>query len=400
MILNIVIIAAIILASVVQFSRSFLQSSLWRATVTPLASIIGSGFLVLAPILVYAYGSKAPFVMGALVLGAYLFGSAIRFNIAVRNAPVSFHDFIAEKLEIGASWALAFAFMISVTYYLNLFGAFGLSLTPFDSAANAKLLSSVIFVIILAVGYTRGFSALEKMEYAAVTFKLAIIAGLLLGLSYYCYAKAVNSTLVLHPPQLTGWAAITLAFGLIITVQGFETSRYLDDEYDAAVRIRSMRLAQLVAAAIYTIYITLFAFSFEHEEFQLTETAIIDVMGIVAPILPWILVAGALAAQFSAAIADTSGSGGLIAELTKGRISPRNGYVLLVITGLVLTWSADVFQIISYASRAFALYYTLQAAIGARMAFLLPNQRCRGFLFLLLVIFGILIVGFGDAVEV
>ena len=91
MILNIVIIAAIILASVVQFSRSFLQSSLWRATVTPLASIIGSGFLVLAPILVYAYGSKAPLVMGALVLGAYLFGSAIRFNIAVRNAPVSFH---------------------------------------------------------------------------------------------------------------------------------------------------------------------------------------------------------------------------------------------------------------------------------------------------------------------
>ena len=161
-----------------------------------------------------------------------------------------------------------------------------------------------------------------------------------------------------------------------------------------------MRLAQLVAAAIYTIYITLFAFSFEHEEFQLTETAIIDVMGIVAPILPWILVAGALAAQFSAAIADTSGSGGLIAELTKGRISPRNGYVILVILGLILTWSADVFQIISYASRAFALYYTLQAAIAARMAFLLPGQSWRGCLFSLLVVFGILIVGLGDAVEV
>jgi hypothetical protein len=140
--------------------------------------------------------------------------------------------------------------------------------------------------------------------------------------------------------------------------------------------------------------------SFEHEEFQLTETAIIDVMEIVSPILPWILVAGALAAQFSAAIADTSGSGGLIAELTKGRISPRNGYVLLAIIGLILTWSADVFQIISYASRAFALYYTLQAAIAARMAFLLPKQRWRGCLFSLLVIFGILIVGFGDAVEV
>tara|TARA_R110002124_G_scaffold100846_3_gene248185 strand:+ start:5283 stop:6404 length:1122 start_codon:yes stop_codon:yes gene_type:complete len=373
---------------------------LWRATITPLASIIGSGFLVLAPILVYAYGSKAPLVMGALVLGAYLFGSAIRFNISIRSAPVSVHDYIAEKLEIGASWALALAFMISVTYYLNLFGAFGLSLTAFNSSQSAKLLSSVIFLIILAVGYMRGFSALEKMEYTAVTFKLAIIAGLLVGLGYYCYAKAVSSTLVVHPPQLTGWAAITLAFGLIITVQGFETSRYLGDEYSAADRIKSMRLSQLVAAAIYMIYITLFALSFEHEEFQLTETAIIDVMGMVAPVLPWILVVGALAAQFSAAIADTSGSGGLIAELTRERISTRNAYVLLVIIGLTLTWSADVFQIISYASRAFALYYTLQAAIAARIAFLLPDQRWRSLLFAVLVIFGLLIVGFGDAVEV
>ena len=400
MILNVVIIAVIILAGALQFSPRFSRSTLWRATITPLASIIGSGFLVLAPILVYAYGSKAPLVMGALVLGAYLFGSAIRFNISIRSAPVSVYDYIAEKLEIGASWALALAFMISVTYYLNLFGAFGLSLTAFNSSQSAKLLSSVIFLIILAVGYMRGFSALEKMEYTAVTFKLAIIAGLLVGLGYYCYAKAVSSTLVVHPPQLTGWAAITLAFGLIITVQGFETSRYLGDEYSAADRIKSMRLAQLVAAAIYMIYITLFALSFEHEEFQLTETAIIDVMGMVAPVLPWILVVGALAAQFSAAIADTSGSGGLIAELTRERISTRNAYVLLVIIGLTLTWSADVFQIISYASRAFALYYTLQAAIAARIAFLLPDQRWRSLLFAVLVIFGLLIVGFGDAVEV
>jgi hypothetical protein len=399
-VLNVVIIAVIIFAGAFQFSARFSQSPVWRATVTPLASIIGSGFLVLAPILVYAYGSKAPLVMGALVFGAYLFGSAIRFNITIRNGPVTFQDYIAEKLEIVASWALALAFIISVTYYLNLFGAFGLSLTSFNSSPNAKLLTSFVFLIILIVGYTRGFSALEKMEYTAVTIKLAIIAGLLVGLSYYCYAKAVSSALVVHPPQLTGWAAVTLAFGLIITVQGFETSRYLGDEYSAAVRVKSMQLAQLVAAAIYMVYITLFALSFEHQEFQLTETAIIDVMGLVAPILPWILVAGALAAQFSAAIADTSGSGGLIAELTNKRVNTRTAYVLLVTIGLLLTWNADVFQIISYASRAFALYYTLQAAIAARMAFLLPNQIWRGCIFSFLAIFGILIVVFGDSVKV
>ncbi len=53
----------------------------WRATVTPLASIIGSGFLVLGPILLREYGQLAPLMMLALCAVAYAFGSAIRFNI-------------------------------------------------------------------------------------------------------------------------------------------------------------------------------------------------------------------------------------------------------------------------------------------------------------------------------
>jgi hypothetical protein len=34
-----------------------------------------------------------------------------------------------------------------------------------------------------------------------------------------------------------GISIVTLAFGLIVTVQGFETSRYLGSTYDAATRI-------------------------------------------------------------------------------------------------------------------------------------------------------------------
>ena len=48
---------------------------------------------------------------------------------------------------------------------------------------------------------------------------------------------------------------MTLAFGLIVTVQGFETSRYLGAEYDARPRIASMRLAQWIASAVYLAYI-------------------------------------------------------------------------------------------------------------------------------------------------
>jgi len=41
------------------FLPALRNSDDWRATVTPLASIIGSGFLVVAPLLGYAVGSSA-----------------------------------------------------------------------------------------------------------------------------------------------------------------------------------------------------------------------------------------------------------------------------------------------------------------------------------------------------
>lgn len=88
-------------------------------------------------------------------------------------------------------------------------------------------------------------------------------------------------------------------------------------------------------------------------------------MELVAPVLPALLVSAALAAQFSAAVADTAGSGGLLHELTGGKIAPRTGYVLLAGISLVLTWSANVFEIITIASRAFAGYYALQSAVAA-----------------------------------
>ncbi len=399
MALNIAILLSVLLASLVLLSPRFSKSMVWRATVTPLASIIGSGFLVLAPILVASYGRNAPLIMAGLCLGAYLFGSAIRFNIYLRNQPRPIQDVAVERLEIAASWALVFAFMISVGYYLNLFGAFGVSLTSFDSPINAKLLTSAIYLLILVVGWTHGFKALEKMEYAAVTLKLAIIVGLLVGLIWYFYSKATTGTLYFHEAKLSGWPAFTLAFGLIITVQGFETSRYLGHDYDAATRIRSMQLAQIVCAVIYMAYIGLFAYAFDRSEFQLTETAIIDMMGLVTPILPLLLVVAALAAQFSAAIADTSGSGGLVEELTRGRMTARYGYVLLVVIGLVMTWGADVFQIIAYASRAFAAYYTLQSAIAARRAFITPAGWTQKIGFSLLVVLGTMIVLFGNDVE-
>jgi len=149
-----------------------------------------------------------------------------------------------------------------------------------------------------------------------------------------------------------------------VTVQGFETSRYLGKEYSAQTRVRSMRLAQWISTGIYMVYVILIAYVFHPDQIETSETAIIDMMALVAPILPMMLVAAALAAQFSAAVADTSGAGGLVVELTKGRVRVKMGYAILVVLGLVLTWGLNVFQIISWASKAFAVYYTIQAVMA------------------------------------
>jgi len=394
--LNVFIVLATTIAGGVLMWPRLARARLWRAAVTPLASIIGSGFLVLGPILQHSYGAFAPLVMVALCLVAWLYGGAIRYNIATIDRQDVLSD-TDDLLERAASWALAFAYVVSVAYYLNLFGSFAVSLTAFDDAFHAKLMASSAFVLILMIGWSHGFGALERVEQVFVSVKLAIIVGLLFGLGWFFAGKATGGDLIFKPTETTGIAAITLAFGLLITVQGFETSRYLAAEYDAATRIRSMRLAQLTATVIYLIYITFLTYSIAPSEVELTETAIISLMEIVAPVLPLLLIAAALSAQFSAAVADTSGSGGLMAELTHGRLTSRQSYALLVALGLTLTWEASVFEIIGYASRAFAIYYALQCLLATNRA--RQDAPMRATFYAALALLGFLIAIFGTSLE-
>ncbi len=374
------------------------RARLWRASITPMASIIGSGFLVIGPILNTSFGKFAPWVMLALCAAAYSLGSAIRFNI-LRIDRTGTRTPLEIRLETVASWSLAFAYVISVAYYLNLLGAFAVTMTPLEGANYPRLVTSAVFAVILVVGWTRGFGALERLEQVSVGMKLAIIAGLLVGLAWFFAEEVARDALVIAPATVTGWSAVVLAFGLLVTVQGFETSRYLSAEYDAAERVRSMRVAQAVSTSIYMLYIGLMAFIFAPDTLELSETAIIDLMALVAPILPGLLVIAAVTAQFSAAVADTGGAGGLLSELTRQRLSPRSGYAILVALGLALTWGASVFELISYASRAFAVYYGLQCLIAAIGAAATKAAPLRSMAFLALAVLAFAAALFGVPVE-
>lgn len=395
MLTNLSILTAVLVAGAVLMNRRVADHQSWRAAVTPLASIIGSGFLVLGPILAEAYGRYAPLAMAALCLVAYVFGAAVRRNIARLDDDEAGRGALERHADTLASWALAFSYVISVAYYANLFGAFGMSLTPWHAPVHAHMLTSGLLIVIVVVGWIWGFKLLERLERISVGIKLAIIAGLLVGLAIYFGDKVSAASLVFAPPKQTGWAAITLAFGLIVTVQGFETSRFLGKDYDAGTRIRSMRIAQWLSSAIYLAYIVLFAYALKNPAGPVKETAIVQMMQVVSSILPALLVAAALSAQLSAAMADTSGAGGLFSELTKERISPRQAYAVLVAIGLVLTWTTDIFQIINYASRAFAAYYALQSAIAAAAMLRRGEHRGQAIGYGLLALLGAAIVVFG-----
>lgn len=396
MVVNIILLVAVIMAALFFSSPKVANNHYWRAMITPLASIIGSGFLVIGPILLGGFGAFATAAMAALCLVAYAFGHVIRFNImSIQSRPEQSR--IEQVLELLSDWALAFAYIVSVAYYLNLFGAFAVSLTSIHSETNAKMVTSAVFIIIVGVGLLRGFGALERLEQVSVSLKLAIIAGLLAGLAWFTVDSVHLNGATLIVPEISPWTSLTLLFGLIVTVQGFETSRYLGATYSAAVRENTMRSAQWASTAIYFIYILCLSLAFAGNDIPLTETAIIGLMDRVSPILPALLVLAALASQFSAGIADTGGSGGLFEELTNGRVTARRSYLLIGVAGLMLTWGASVFDIISYASRAFAVYYALQSGVAAYRASSV-NQRGQTVCYALLVVLGIAIAVFGSAV--
>ncbi len=362
-------VAAIVVAFTLR--PRLIRSPLWRATVTPLASIIGSGFLVAGPILAHAAGNWAWAAMLALCLVGYLFGAAIRRNILFIEPMLEGRVPRAiAVMERGSEFALAFAYFISVAYYLNLFASFALRGGNIIDPTLTRLISSAVIVTLGVVGAVRGLHALENIEEGAVGIKLGLIAGLLAGLAFSISIAAISGTFELtkfsHP---VGMQEIGILLGLIILVQGFETSRYLGAAYDRATRVKTMRYAQWLSTAIYLVFILLVTpyFSGKLPE-KGGETGIIDMLAPLGTAVTPLIIIMAVASQLSAAVADMNGASGLLAGATTQRVSVRGGYIAIATVALTITWTASIYDIIVYASKAFVAYYALQCALAAFVA--------------------------------
>jgi hypothetical protein len=315
--------------------------------------------------------------MALLLVLAYWVGEAIRFNIRHFEPIENSGHGAAQSVAFLSRMVLAGAYFISITYYLQLLAAFLLNAAGIESQVAAHGITSVFLLTIGGIGMWRGLDTLEGVEKYAVSLNLGMIGALLLGLVIYNAGLLLGGTWAL--PAITSdinFHDMRVLLGLLIVVQGFETSRYLGDAHPAEQRISTMRVAQLLSAAIYLTFISLATVLF-HDGLGADVTAIIGMTKPVAMVLPFLLSIAAIGSQFSAAVADSEGAGGLIEDISHRKVSIRHAYLLILVVTVVLTWETDVNEIIAYASRAFALFYMLQCGVAFVVARQLKDLRGR-----------------------
>lgn len=374
----------------------FTRSALWRATVTPLASIIGSGFLVSAPLLAREFGGYAAIAMALLILLAVLVGWAIRYNIAVvENELADGRDRTLLSIEKLSHVVLAFAYFISVAYYLSLLGHFVLAAMKVDNVAIADGIAIALLAGIGILGWSGGVEKVAQIERYATALNLAVILGFLAALAVYGANLIALGEPVAPPPGRFELASLPVLLGMLIVVQGFETTRFTGDRFDQATRVRAMWIAQLVSGIIYICFFILLSPLLARLSQGSGVAAVITVSAIVASMLPISLTVAAVASQFSASIADSLGDAGLIEQITERKVNPSHAYPLIAAVGIGILVTTDVTGVIALASRAFALFYALQCLVAWESARKKTAERGKAIAFaiLALISFAVFVLG-------
>ena len=346
-----------------------IRSRVLVATVTPLASIFGSGFLIIVPVLERTLGALAVVGAAGVCAVAWLVGTAIRHCVRVVEPLTAAGelDRATRRLERLADAVIVVAYVISVALYLRIMAEYVVSFAADGGSASAeRILACAAVAVIVAVGVLRGFHGLDLLERAALGAVL-VLTTLLGGALLIDDARALFGTgLRLPPVPDVGVGEVLLVLGgIVITVQGFETIRYLGDEFDAPTRISASRVAQAVAASIYIGIVAVATPAMGLGTAAGPDDTLLQVTNRVAPVLALPLVICAVLSQFSAAIADTAAADGNLRGLAHLMRDPR-AYLATGAAAILLAATVDTFAIIAVASRAFAAYYAIQALIALR----------------------------------
>ena len=365
---NSIAIVATLIFGLFLIRKKVINSELWGATVTPLASIIGSGFLIVAPLLHSVFGKWAPMGIIVLLVLAYGIGRVIRFNILhAEGLEFSSHPFNL-RLEKLSQIVLGIAYAISVAFYISLFTSFISREFGIDNTQTMKWITTATLLSVMGVSWWRGTKGLERIELIAVTIKLAVIGGVLAALASFDIATQTHW--FGHDPikKLTFFEKMAMLAGMLMVTQGFETTRFMGEHYSKNIRIQASRNSQWIAIAIYILFIGLTCPIFlDFPIVELNETTISQSLGRAVSVLPLLLLGAAIASQLSAALADTIGAGGLLKEIIPSSLSINFYYMVVIGSAIFLIWSANVFEIINLASKGFAGFFFLQILVALNL---------------------------------
>jgi hypothetical protein len=327
------------------------------ATVTPLASIFGSGFLIVIPILERELGALATVGMAGVCLLAWAVGVAIRHNVAVVEplADAGRLDPITVRMERVSDLTIVVAYVISVALYLRILGLFVVGYVSSGSGSAERLVAVGLVGLITTVGLVRGLAGLELLERVALGAVLLLV--LAIGGAFATKdAGSVAGGLRLPPVPSHGLASALLVLGgIVITVQGFETVRYLQ-HIGRRARIAGCRLSQLISSAVYVLVVGLATPLMGLGTGSGADQDLLVLVRRVAPMFALPLVLCAVLSQFSAATADTEAGVGNLRVIGWTPLRGRRRYLLVGVSAAILAWTLDTSLIIVVASRAFAAY--------------------------------------------
>ncbi len=360
------------------------------ASVTPLASILGSGLLIIVPVLERTLGALSLLGVVAICGAAWLLGTVIRHNVVVVESRLAAGTLDAATVRWGelADGVIVVAYVISVALYLRIMAEYLVGF--FDRAGSAvwePVIACLAVVMIVAIGVFRGFDGLDRLDRIALVAVLVlttVLGGVLL--LHDAIAAETASLRLPSVPSMSPTSTPWILGGIVITVQGFETVRYLGSEYDATTRVRASRLAQLVSASIYIGFVAVATPAMGLGTAAGADRTLLDITGRVAPWLALPLVLSAVLSQLSAAIADTAAADGNLNGLNRWFTGPRP-YLVCGAAAVALAATMPTLTIVAVASRAFAAYYSMEAVIALRTSTGVPRKA--GFAILALVMLAV-----------
>ncbi len=345
---------------------------------TPLASILGSGLLIIVPVLERTLGRAA--VLGAVAVSglAWVVGTAIRHNVATVEplAAQGRLDTGTARLDRISDSVIVVAYVISVALYLRIMAQYVLGyLAPGAHPVVERVTAVVAVMVIVAVGVARGFDGLDRLDRVSLIAVL-VLTTVLGGTLVVAGSITIVSGQGLSLPPLPDAGILTAALvlgGIVITVQGFETVRYLGDAFDGPTRILASRVAQLVAASIYIGFVAAATPAMGLGTAAGADDTLLDITDRVAPLLALPLALSALLSQFSAAVADTAAADGNLRGLSTWMTGARP-YLIGGAAAAALAATVPTYTIIAIASRAFSAYYAFQAVIALRTCQGIPRK--------------------------